>query len=61
MNDCPDRVCGGSCPVVAMRRHSMMVVFPAPFAPTMSVRGLENSMTALASGGKERTPLIIIC
>jgi len=31
---------GGERPVVAYLRHSMMVVFPQPFAPTIMVRGL---------------------
>ena len=38
--DCPDRAEGGKLPVHAYLRHSMMVVFPQPLAPTIIVRGL---------------------
>lgn len=79
----PLRVFGGSCPVVAILRHSKIVyavirggsgavrrrkgkeggrgrrtVFPAPFWPTMTVRGWRNSRTTSFSGLKLRMPLM---
>jgi hypothetical protein len=36
--DCPADAPGGSAPVVAYFRHSMIVVLPQPFAPTMTLR-----------------------
>ena len=46
-------------PVTAYFKHSMIVVFPQPFAPTIIVSGKQNSITCSSpSGLKERTPLM---
>ena len=39
---CPLFDPGGAVPVVAYFRHSIIVVLPQPFAPTIMVRGLKN-------------------
>lgn len=38
----PPLLFGGSSPVVMYLRHSIIVVFPDPFAPTIRVRGPSN-------------------
>ena len=58
MNACPLRALGGSSPVDPIFRHSMTVVFPAPFRPTMSVSGFGNCITCSLSGENDRMPLI---
>jgi hypothetical protein len=40
---------GGSSPVSAILMHSMIVVLPEPLLPTMSVSGLRNAMTCVAT------------
>ena len=54
--DCPAALPGGSAPVVANLRHSMMVVLPQPLAPTITVSGLAKTIVAASSGPKERMP-----
>lgn len=49
---------GGRSPVVAYLKHSMMVVFPDPFWPTIRVRGLEKVMVSRSVLSKERMPWI---
>ena len=39
MNDFPPFVWGGKLPLVIVRRHSIIVVFPAPFGPRIIVSG----------------------
>ena len=56
--DWPDEAPGGSEPVMMYLRHSMMVVLPQPFSPTMTVSGLANLMSCASSGPKERMPRI---
>mmetsp|Transcript_1738 Transcript_1738/g.4492 ORF Transcript_1738/g.4492 Transcript_1738/m.4492 type:complete len:256 (-) Transcript_1738:63-830(-) len=60
MNAWPARALGGSSPVVAIFRHSMTVVFPAPLRPTMRVRGLGNMIAWSLSGLKLRMPFMSI-
>ena len=52
----PDELPGGKAPVVPNFKHSMTVVFPQPFAPTIMVRGDSNSMACSRSGLKARMP-----
>ena len=54
----PPLLLGGSSPVVAYLRHSMMVVLPDPLYPTMRVSGVLNWMASLTEGLKDRTPEI---
>ena len=56
----PLRQLGGRSPVVPIFRHSIVVVLPEPFLPTMSVSGLKNSMTWVSLGEKDRIPRIDI-
>eukprot|EP00923_Selenidium_pygospionis_P020891 GHVN01036016.1.p2 GENE.GHVN01036016.1~~GHVN01036016.1.p2 ORF type:complete len:154 (+),score=52.54 GHVN01036016.1:395-856(+) len=58
MNDCPLLQFGGSSPVVAIFKHSTIVVLPAPLCPTMRVRGRSNFNTSNLSGPNERIPQI---
>jgi hypothetical protein len=41
-------------------RKNKLTVFPAPFGPTIKVRGRKNVMTLVFSGLKLRMPLITI-
>lgn len=52
----PPLLLGGNSPVVAYLRHSIMVVFPEPLYPTISVSGVLNWMASRTAGLKERTP-----
>ena len=50
---------GGMDPEVMVRRLSMIVVFPAPFCPSISVKGLSNSIFCSSVGLKARMPLMV--
>jgi hypothetical protein len=52
----PPLLFGGSSPVVAYLRHSMMVVLPDPLYPTMRVSGVLNCMASRTAGLKDRMP-----
>mmetsp|Transcript_4032 Transcript_4032/g.16467 ORF Transcript_4032/g.16467 Transcript_4032/m.16467 type:complete len:236 (+) Transcript_4032:4292-4999(+) len=60
MKACPARALGGSSPVVAIFKHSITVVFPAPLRPTISVRGFGKMIAWSLSGLKLRMPLMSI-
>lgn len=52
----PPLLLGGSSPVVAYLRHSIMVVLPEPLYPTMRVSGVLNWMASRTDGLNERMP-----
>lgn len=56
MKEAPFFVFGGNSLVVAYLRHSMMVVLPEPFVPTISVNGLLNWIVSCVSSENERIP-----
>jgi hypothetical protein len=55
---CPFLELGGSAPVVACFRHSIIVVLPAPFCPTISESGTEKSIGISLCWLKLLIPLI---
>ncbi len=56
MKAAPLPVLGGRRPVVAYLRHSMIVVFPEPLYPTMSVRGVLKLIISGGNSPKLRIP-----